>query len=218
MSNPSVPTARPRRVRLKPEVRSRLILEAALVEFGANGFSATRIEDIATRAGLAKTGVYAHFASKEAIFEALLDQVLLNARLEEDEIWQPDGTATVPDMVDAYLDRLYSMVQNPVFPELYRLLVAESGRAPDLVRRWHDQVVLKHRAAEQALIDACVRRGLLRDSPLTELFSLSVAPALLWMSSRLVLGNDSPYPLEQVRRIHRGMLLDQLQPRRGGPG
>lgn len=71
----------------------------------------------------------------------------------------------------------------------------------------------KYRAEEQALVDACVRRGVLRDSPLTELFSLSVAAALLWMVGRLILGKDSPYPLEQVRRIHRGMLLDQLQPR-----
>ena len=213
MPNPSAPTARPSRVRLKPEVRSRLILEAAQVEFGAKGFTATRIDDIAARAGLTKTGVYAHFPGKDAIFEALLDQVLLNARPETAAVWQPDGSVALPDMVDAYLDRLYAMVQNPVFAELYRLLLAESERAPDLIRRWHDQVVQKHRAEEQALIDACVRRGLLRDSPLTELFSLSVAPALLWMASRLILGKESPYPLEQVRCIHRGMLLDQLQPR-----
>lgn len=125
------------------------------------------------------------FPGKDAIFEALLGQVLLNARLDADTIWQPDGTVAL----------------------------AESARAPDLVRRWHDQVVQKYRAEEQALVDACVRRGVLRDSPLTELFSLSVAPALLWMVGRLILGKDSPYPLEQVRRIHRGMLLDQLQPR-----
>lgn len=91
MPNPSAPTARPSRVRLKPEVRSRLILEAAQVEFGAKGFTATRIEDIAARAGLTKTGVYAHFPGKGAIFEALLDQVLLNARPETAAVWQPDG-------------------------------------------------------------------------------------------------------------------------------
>lgn len=153
------------------------------------------------------------FPGKDAIFEALLGQVLLNARLDADTIWQPDGTVALPDMVDAYLDRIYGMVQNPVFAELYRLVLAESARAPDLVRRWHDQVVQKYRAEEQALVDACVRRRVLRDSPLTELFSLSVAPALLWMVGRRILGKDSPYPLEQVRRIHRGMLLDQLQPR-----
>ena len=201
-----------KRVRLKPEARSRLILEAALVEFGARGFTATRIEDIAARAGLTKTGVYAHFAGKEAIFEALLGHVLLQAKVDINAVWRPDGTVALPDMVDAYLDRLYRMVQEPVFVELFRLLLAESERAPDVIRHWHEQVVQQHRAQEQALIDACVRNGLLRDSPLTRLFSLSVAPAFLWMVSKQILRHDSAYPLEQVRSIHRAMLLDQLQP------
>ena len=52
MSTPPAAASRPRRVRLKPEIRSRLILDAALAEFGARGFTATRIEDIAARAGL----------------------------------------------------------------------------------------------------------------------------------------------------------------------
>ena len=76
MSKPTVSVDTRKRVRLKPEVRSRLILEAALVEFGARGFSATRIEDIARRAGLSKSGVYAHYAGKEEIFEALLNLTL----------------------------------------------------------------------------------------------------------------------------------------------
>ena len=213
MSKSLAPASRPKRVRLKPEIRSRLILDAALVEFGARGFTATRIEDIAARAGLTKTGVYAHYAGKEAIFEALLNHALLQAKVDITATWHPDGTVALADMVDAYLDRLYRMVQEPVFVELFRLLLAESARAPDLIRRWHEQVVQQYRAQEQALIDACVRRGLLRDSPLTKLFSLSVAPAFLWMASKSILGQDSAYPLEQVRSIHRAMLLDQLQPR-----
>ncbi len=213
MSTPPAAASRPRRVRLKPEIRSRLILDAALAEFGARGFTATRIEDIAARAGLTKTGVYAHYPSKDAIFAALLDHVLLQARMDITAAWHPDGTVALEDMVDAYLDRLYRMVQEPVFVELFRLLLAESRRAPELIRRWHEQVVQQYRAQEQALIDACVRRGVLRDSPLTQLFSLSVAPAFLWMASKSILGQDSAYPLEQVRSIHRAMLLDQLAPR-----
>lgn len=213
MPKTHVPAGAPKRVRLKPEVRSRLILDAARVEFGARGFSATRIEDIASRAGLTKTGVYAHYASKDAIFEALLNQVLLQAKVDPGVVWHPDGSVPLPQMVDAYLDRLYRMVQEPMFVELFRLLLAESDRAPELIRHWHEHVVQQYRAHEQALIDACVRRGLLRDGPLTKLFSLSVAPAFLWMLSRQILGQDSAYPLAQVRTIHRAMLLDQLQPR-----
>ena len=127
MSTPPAAASRPRRVRLKPEIRSRLILDAALAEFGARGFTATRIEDIAARAGLTKTGVYAHYPSKDAIFAALLDHVLLQARMDITAAWHPDGTVALEDMVDAYLDRLYRMVQEPVFVELFRCCWPKAG-------------------------------------------------------------------------------------------
>ena len=48
------------------------ILDAALQEFSAAGYAGARMDDIAARAGLSKGGLYAHFASKEEVFEALL--------------------------------------------------------------------------------------------------------------------------------------------------
>ncbi|PJI51998.1 hypothetical protein CTI14_50165, partial [Methylobacterium radiotolerans] len=44
--------------------------------------SGTRMDDIALRAGVSKGGLYAHFASKEAIFEALLERHLAPAPLD----------------------------------------------------------------------------------------------------------------------------------------
>jgi len=51
------------------------ILGAAEKLFGAQGFAATSIDDIAARAGVAKGAVYHHFESKEAIFTRVLEQV-----------------------------------------------------------------------------------------------------------------------------------------------
>ena len=65
-----------RRLRLAPEARVPLILDAALEEFSRRGFSAARMDDIAQRCGLSKGGLYAHFDSKDAIFKALLDRTL----------------------------------------------------------------------------------------------------------------------------------------------
>lgn len=72
-TQPQTAAASPRtRIRLEPEVRKQLILDAALAEFSAHGFTATRIDDIAKRAGLSKGGFYAHNPSKEEVFSALL--------------------------------------------------------------------------------------------------------------------------------------------------
>ena len=61
-----------RRRYLPSAERKREILDAALIEFSDRGYTATTIETIATRAGLSKTGIYAHYKSKEEVFEDLL--------------------------------------------------------------------------------------------------------------------------------------------------
>src|SRR5207247_4271666 len=48
------------------------IIEAAMDEFIARGFAATRLDDVARRAGVAKGTIYLHFKDKEALFEELI--------------------------------------------------------------------------------------------------------------------------------------------------
>ncbi len=51
------------------------IIEAAQQLFGDPGFDATKIDDIAAKAGVAKGAVYHHFKNKNEIFEAVFSQV-----------------------------------------------------------------------------------------------------------------------------------------------
>lgn len=60
------------RQRLEPSVRRELILDAAGRAFGRLGYEATRVEDIAEEAGIAKGLPYRHFATKEDLFRALM--------------------------------------------------------------------------------------------------------------------------------------------------
>ena len=53
------------------QVRSRL-LEAGQTLFGSQGYAATSMRQVAEKAGLALGGIYNHFSSKEAIFQAIL--------------------------------------------------------------------------------------------------------------------------------------------------
>ena len=64
------------------------ILKAARRLFGERGFAATTIDDIAAAARVAKGAVYHHFPTKEAVFEAVFDEVSRDLLLdiERDEI------------------------------------------------------------------------------------------------------------------------------------
>ncbi|HVA93228.1 MAG TPA: TetR/AcrR family transcriptional regulator [Chloroflexota bacterium] len=52
------------------------ILQAAIVVFGERGYQAASMDEIARRAGSSKGGVYFHFANKQAIFEALIGELV----------------------------------------------------------------------------------------------------------------------------------------------
>ena len=52
------------------------ILAAALDEFSARGFAATRLEDVAKRANVAKGTIYLYFADKETLFQELVRSML----------------------------------------------------------------------------------------------------------------------------------------------
>lgn len=59
------------------DVRQAQILEAALAVCAERGYYATRIDDIAERAGLSKGAVYHHFPSKAEIFAAAGEQMMV---------------------------------------------------------------------------------------------------------------------------------------------
>ena len=57
--------------------RRAAIVDAAMEEFVARGFAATRLDDIAKRAGVAKGTIYLHFKDKESMFEELIRTALV---------------------------------------------------------------------------------------------------------------------------------------------
>ena len=71
----------PRRLLPRTERRA-AILRAAATAFAHKGFAATSMEDVAAEAGITKLIVYRHFASKEELYGAVLEQV--STRLAEE--------------------------------------------------------------------------------------------------------------------------------------
>ena len=79
--------------------RRQAIIEAAMEEFISRGFAATRLDDIARRAGVAKGTIYLHFKDKESMFEELIRTAIvpLVCRMQA----PPPAGASVRDLVEA---------------------------------------------------------------------------------------------------------------------
>ncbi len=85
--------------------RRAAIVDAAFDEFVARGFTATRIDDIAKRAGVAKGTIYLHFKDKESMFEELVRTAIvpLVTRLTA----PPSPGGTVRDAIERLAETIW---------------------------------------------------------------------------------------------------------------
>lgn len=197
---------------LSSAARKEEILDAALIEFADRTYNAVSMERLAECAGLSKAGIYAHFNSKEEIFHALLERI--TKQLCDFQGWLPDEDLTLPELVDVYIDRLYTTFDSPATISVYRLLLAESARASALVQHWREDVARGLRERAQLIIQRNIDRGIVRPGVLTEhFFPLALAPALLWLNSSMLSRGNPSIALVQLQDAHRQLLLELLEPR-----
>lgn len=200
-------TNRPkRRLRLAPQARMPLILDAALQEFSRRGFTAARMDDIAQRCGLSKGGLYAHFDSKDAIFKALIDRTLHRTDWTQmPQLATGTGTRAVAEWI---VDRLQAALLAPDVITLLRLLIPERERVPLRVDEWKNLTQL-HTQQVTAVISENLKAGGRQDSVLARHPWLALSPmvhVLLWHA---VFGEGSdPDPL--FRQAHVDMLCELL--------
>lgn len=183
------------RRRLPPDVRVTQILDAALVEFAANGFTAARMDDIAGRSGLSKGGLYAHFKSKDDLFEALLVRSLTPPDLGEVAVARPMAPR---ELAEWLVDRLHTLLGRPETIATMRLLIAESERVPQLVARWQQEVMQPH----LTLLAEILRESGVKDSLAVREPWLAVSPVVHAMMSQLVFGPHHHISLAQYRASH----------------
>ena len=90
------------------------ILEAALEIFSQNGYTGTNIRELSASLGLVKSGVYKHFESKEAIWNALLDQMIT---YYADHFGSAEQLPPVPDSLEGLVTMTMQMVNFTVHDE-----------------------------------------------------------------------------------------------------
>lgn len=198
------------RLRLPAEARRARLLDAALAEFSSHGFTAATIESIAARAGLSKSGFYAHFRSKESIFQSLLDTLLM-PQLRDPWGAVEQGVLLLV-VIDSFIADSYRQLVNPVVMALFRVMVADGPRVAHLTRRWERETLLPYIDAQQQTITRMVNAGLIRRSPLTDHFVLTVAPVVYTAVRALVLEGLTPQDVADLQEAHRQLLRDMLSP------
>jgi AcrR family transcriptional regulator len=144
------------------EQRRRELLDVALRVFAQRGYHQARIADIIDAAGVARGTFYLYFESKNAIFHALLDDLLLRLRASVVGVSMGPDAPPVNVQIRQSVERvLEAFVASP---DLTRVVLREAvGLEPEVDRKLADFYARLHRWLADALSNGA-RLGLLRST------------------------------------------------------
>jgi AcrR family transcriptional regulator len=192
------------RRRAAPEERQEAILKAALEVFSENGFAATRLEDIAHRAGVAKGTLYLYFPDKETLFEQMLQNVTAPA-LARLAALAADNSVPPTVALAHILAFIQTDVLNTDREKVIRLIIAEGARFPRLAKFYHDEVISKGIAAIRAI--AGRDDGSRNMKALARFPQLLFAPVLMSIVWRGLFSEFEPLDLPALLEAHKQILL-----------
>lgn len=128
------------------------ILEAALREFEASGFDQTSMDRIASSAGVSKRTVYNHFASKSALFDAIVAELSDKVAKVTDFPYSP--TTPLRDQLESIGHQVIDMLTAPCTIALARVALAEMLRSPDVAGSAYDVIRTRQTGLSDWLRDA----------------------------------------------------------------
>lgn len=208
-SNPAGEPAPPASNRAERAAERRgAIIEAAMDEFIARGFAATRLDDIAKRAGVAKGTIYLHFKDKESMFEELIRTAIVPLVMRLASTPPPPG-ASVRDMVEQFAQNFVTEIATTRRGDLVRLIVAEGPRFPAVADFYYREVVMRGLGGMRALIERGIATGEIKQKKLAEFPQIMVAPALIAVIWQSLFGRHAPLDAIAMFRVHLDLIFGE---------
>jgi AcrR family transcriptional regulator len=145
------PAARQRRKDARPQE----LLEAALALFGEKGFAATRIEEVAQRAGVSKGTLYLYYPSKEELLKAVITHYLSSRIADTAQQVDAYRGAMSPLLQDTLVTWWQHMYASPA-SATFKIIISESRNFPEIAEYYVRHVI----EPGSALIGSIIRRGI----------------------------------------------------------
>ena len=169
----------PKRERRK-EARPGELVKAALDLFVEKGFAATRVDEVAARAGVSKGTLFLYFPSKEDLFKAVIRENIANLFPAWNEEFKA-FTGSSADMLHYAMDLWWNNVGNTPASGIVKLVFSEAQNFPDVATFYQREVVEPGTRLLQSILQRGVDSGEFRPMQTDKrVFSL-IAPMIFLM-------------------------------------
>jgi AcrR family transcriptional regulator len=202
---------RPLKFRRRAAARPDEVLDASLDLFIERGYAATRVEDIAKRAGLSKGAVYLYFPSKEKILEGIIRRAIVP--IAENALSFARGFEGDPRLVITMVLRMLSgKLNEPRVLAIPKLIFREVLGFPELAAMYRAEVLDKVLPVITGLIRKGIDQGYMRpvDPELT--IRSIIGPIMLHVAMAEIFGlmPADGFAIDRLIENHLTILFDGL--------
>lgn len=193
-----------------------VIIDAARHEFTTSGFAASSMEGVARRAGISTKTLYRLIPTKAALFEALI--VERQERFVSAIRLRACGNDDIDSALQEALLACAERVLNAEVTAIYRMVLAESDKFPELARTFYTKAIRLTVTTLAKWLDSEKRRGLLAIDD-AELAAGMLLGMVILEPQRDTMFGKKPLPkraeLERRVRICAALFLDGARASRG---
>ena len=202
----------PRRGRRK-EARPGELLDAALDLFIEKGYAATRVEEVAARAGASKGTLFLYFPSKQDLFKAVVRKNIAGRFAEWGlELETYEGTSS--ELLQYCFQAWWERVGSTKASGLGKLMLSEANNFPEIADFYRQEVVEPGHRLIRRVLQRGMDRGELRPLDLDHAVYLVLAPLMFLMFARpipsLCIPDATHFSAEEYIRLQAENVLQGL--------
>ncbi len=197
----------------RKEQRPAELVDAALDLFVEHGYAATRLDDVAARAGVSKGTLYLYFAGKEDLFKAVIRETivpLIDERRRDVEASEANCAA----LLESYFHDWWKHFGCSKASGICKLIVAEAANFPDLARFFAEEVVGPNDRVLATILERGIARGEFRPVDVDAAVRVWMAPLVLkviWLHSvGMVCSGPNDVGIERFLEVHTRLALSAL--------
>lgn len=189
------------------------ILDAALDLFAEKGYFGTSLRDVAAAVGVRESALYNYFASKDALFEALLT-AHQHTRMER---MAPIAAAPIADgraLLEQFALASLEAFEEPREQKFHRILMSDGIRLAKVGRINLYERMSSGREQLHEMLRRLIREGWLRRADVAVLGIAFFSPLFMWRQLRAI---DAPLPMIRQPRAFARQHVEQFLVGAGAP-
>ncbi|MEO8542573.1 MAG: TetR family transcriptional regulator [Burkholderiaceae bacterium] len=172
-----LPVASVHRAARRKHARPGELLSAALDLFVEKGYAATRVEEVARRAGVSKGTLFLYFPSKEDLFKAVVRENL-SLRFPQWSMVLDQFPGTSAELLRHAMGQWWSLVGDTKASGISKLMMSEASNFPELAAFYQHEVLEPGNALIRRILQRGIERGEFRPIDLQYGVHTVLAPML----------------------------------------